>query len=40
MIEFTRSYANFVQINQNMLQILVIQRLLDNHIDFEWKLFF
>jgi hypothetical protein len=30
------SYVDFMQINSNMLEILVIQKP-DNHIEFEWK---
>jgi hypothetical protein len=37
MYEFAHSCANFMQINLNMLEIPIIQKPLDNHIEFEWK---
>jgi hypothetical protein len=37
MFEFTCSCANFMKINWNMLEIPIIRKPLNNHIEFEWK---
>jgi hypothetical protein len=36
-VEFTCYCVDFMKINSNMLEIPIIRKPLDNHIEFEWK---